>query len=115
MFTSIISYTGVCLVCVGLVITAVGVGEKGFTVVELQMVGPGIVLCGVGMIVGTIVVTYCGRDSGDKDTLFRKRSVGHGVEDTDTCSEDTSVQIQIETGHGGGQLYRRSPYRLKTP
>ena len=114
MVTSIISYTGVCLVCVGLVITAVGVGEKGFTVVELQMVGPGIVLCGVGMIVGTIVVTSCGRDSGDKDTLFRKRSVGHRVEDTDTCSEDTSV-IQIETGHGGGQLYRRSPYRLRTP
>ena len=74
----------------------------------------GIVLCGVGMIVGTIVVTSCGRDSGDKDTLFWKRSVGHRVEDTDTCSEDTSV-IQIETGHVGGQLYRRSPYRLRTP
>ena len=97
--------------CAGLVITAVGVGEKGFTVVELQLVGPGIVLCGVGMIVGTIVGTSCGGDRGDKDMIFRKRSVGHREEGS--CSEDRRVQIQLETGNEG-QVYRRSPYRLQT-
>ena len=111
MVISIIPYTGVCLVCVGLVITAVGVGEKGFTVAQLQLVGPGIVVCGVGMIVGTLVKMGV-RYRGDKDTLFRKRSLEERVEDT--CSENTSVQIELETRHGG-QIYRRSPYRLKTP
>ena len=48
-------YVGLGLVAVGLVITFVGLGEKGFRTVELQLVGPGLVLAGLVMTLLRIV------------------------------------------------------------
>ena len=35
------------MVCIGLVITFVGIGDKGFQTLELKLIGPSLVGCGV--------------------------------------------------------------------
>ena len=73
---NVILYTGLSLMAAGLVITSVGLGEKGFTAVELQMVGPGLVGCGLllaGLRVVFLTVTSCVKDGEGSDTLFERR------------------------------------------
>jgi hypothetical protein len=71
-----ILYTGLSLMAAGLVISSVGLGEKGFTAVELQMVGPGLVGCGLvlaGLRLVFLIVTSCATDGEESDTLFHRR------------------------------------------
>ena len=51
-----ILYCGVGLIMVGLVITVVGLGDKGFQSMELRLMGPIVVLCGVVVASGRIIV-----------------------------------------------------------
>ena len=50
------------MVAVGLVITFVGLGEKGFRTTELQMIGPGLV--GGGMLLALLRILFCRRGVG---------------------------------------------------
>ena len=71
-----ILYTGLSLMAAGLVITSVGLGEKGFTAVELQLVGPGLVGCGLvlaGLRVVYLIVTSFATDGEGSDTLFQRK------------------------------------------
>ena len=43
---NVILYCGLGMIAVGLVITVVGLGDKGFHTLELKLVGPIIVVCG---------------------------------------------------------------------
>ena len=43
----VILYVGLGMISVGLVITFVGLGEKGFKTLELKLIGPSLVGCGV--------------------------------------------------------------------
>ena len=69
---SVILYIGIGLVAVGLVITFVGLGEKGFKSMELKMVGPSLVTCGVfcvflQILYCTIPLPVCGKSKARKD------------------------------------------------
>ena len=44
---NIILYVGLGMISIGLVITFVGLGEKGFRTLELKLIGPSLVGCGV--------------------------------------------------------------------
>jgi len=44
---NVILYVGLGMVCIGLVITFVGIGDKGFQTLELKLIGPSLVGCGV--------------------------------------------------------------------
>ena len=44
---NVILYIGLGMISVGLVITFVGLGEKGFKTLELKLIGPSLVGCGV--------------------------------------------------------------------
>jgi len=44
---NIILYVGLGMICIGLVITFVGLGDKGFRTLELKLIGPSLVGCGV--------------------------------------------------------------------
>merc|ERR1711881_209645 len=44
---NVILYVGLGMICIGLVITFVGLGEKGFRTLELKLIGPSLVGCGV--------------------------------------------------------------------
>ena len=71
-----ILYSGLTLMATGLIITSVGLGEKGFTAVELQMVGPGLVGCGLvlaGLRLVFLIVTPCASDGEGSETLFQRR------------------------------------------
>ena len=46
-FLQVILYVGLGMISVGLVITFVGLGEKGFKTLELKLIGPSLVGCGV--------------------------------------------------------------------
>ena len=48
-------YVGLGTVAVGLIITFVGLGEKGFKTVQLKMIGPGLVGCGLVLTVIRII------------------------------------------------------------
>ena len=45
------------MVAVGLVITFVGVGDKGFKTVELQLIGPSLVGC--GLCLALVRILFC--------------------------------------------------------
>ena len=44
---NVLMYVGLGMGAVGLVITFVGIGEKGFKSLQLKLVGPGLVGCGL--------------------------------------------------------------------
>ncbi|CAL8109474.1 unnamed protein product [Orchesella dallaii] len=50
-------YIGLVLICIGVVITFVGLGEKGFKTIELKMIGP--VLCVIGLTSITVKIIHC--------------------------------------------------------
>ena len=69
---SVILYIGIGLVAVGLVITFVGLGEKGFKSIELKLVGPSLVTCGVffvflQILYCTLPLSVCGNTNARKD------------------------------------------------
>ena len=52
----VVLYVGLGMFAVGLVITVVGLGDKGFQTFELKIVGPSIIVCGAVLAGGRIVV-----------------------------------------------------------
>ena len=54
---NILLYLGFVLVAVGVVITSVGLGERGFRTLELRMVGP--CLLGLGVMMVTLRLLFC--------------------------------------------------------
>ena len=69
---SVILYIGLGLVAVGLVITFVGLGEKGFKSIELKLVGPSLVTCGLFLVFlqilyCTLPLSVCGKSNARKD------------------------------------------------
>ena len=55
--SSIVLYIGLGMVAIGLVVTFVGLGDKGFQTLELQLVGPSLVGC--GFIFAILQILYC--------------------------------------------------------
>ena len=51
-----ILYCSIGFIMVGLVITVVGLGDKGFQSLELRLMGPIVVMCGVVVASGRIIV-----------------------------------------------------------
>ena len=68
----VVLYVGLGMVAVGLVITVVGLGDKGFQTLELRIVGPSIVLCGA-MLAGLRILLCVGAQlgRGRGETLLR--------------------------------------------
>ena len=60
----VLLYTGLGVLATGLLVTAVGLGEKGFTAVELRMAGPGTVGCGLALILLRLVLCMCTQCTG---------------------------------------------------
>merc|ERR1712098_1006183 len=52
---NVLLYVGLGTVAVGLIITFVGLGEKGFKTVQLKLIGPGLVGCGLVLTVIRII------------------------------------------------------------
>ena len=53
---NLILYLGLGLIAIGLVITTVGAGDKGFKTFELRVVGPSIVTCGFVFVVIRVLI-----------------------------------------------------------
>ena len=88
---NVILYSGVGMIAVGLVITVVGLGDKGFHSLELKLVGPVIVVCGgvlacVRILMCTLPHTQCVKrwcvcwvgEGGDKEKLIQAENQGEG-------------------------------------
>ena len=54
---NVILYVGLGMVAVGLVITFVGLGDKGFQTLELKLIGP--TLTGIGLFFALLRVLFC--------------------------------------------------------
>ena len=57
---NLLLYLGLGLVAIGLIITFVGLGEKGFKTVELKLVGPVLVVGGVVLVLVRIMLCTVG-------------------------------------------------------
>ena len=72
-----ILYIGIGLLATGLVITAlVGLEDRGFTAVELKLIGPGLVVCGMFLAVLRILfftLASWGRTHKETETLFKRK------------------------------------------
>ena len=44
---NIFLYTGMGMMAIGLVLTVVGVGEKGFKTMEMKLLGPSLLVAGI--------------------------------------------------------------------
>jgi ABC-type proline/glycine betaine transport system permease subunit len=77
---NLLLYLGLGLVAIGLIITFVGLGEKGFRTVELKLVGPVLVVGGVALVfvrimlckVGTSRDKRCAHLLDDKQDVFER-------------------------------------------
>ena len=69
----VVLYLGLGLLGVGLVVTMVGLGEKGFRTLEMRMVGPGLVGCGVTLII--LRVLWCLLPRPNKEVIEGRRSL----------------------------------------
>ncbi|XP_076046667.1 uncharacterized protein LOC143028445 isoform X3 [Oratosquilla oratoria] len=54
---NVVLYVGLGLIALGLIITFVGLGERGFKTVELQLIGPSLIGCGV--LFALLRVLFC--------------------------------------------------------
>ena len=61
-------YTGLIMASVGLVITFVGLGEKGFQTIELKLIGPSMVGCGLILVFLRIIYFIIISIEKDKDS-----------------------------------------------
>ncbi|XP_050419981.1 uncharacterized protein LOC126832955 isoform X2 [Adelges cooleyi] len=52
-------YVGLCSVALGLIISFVGTGEKGFKTVQLRFIGPGMIVIGVCCCAVRIMLCFC--------------------------------------------------------
>ena len=67
----VILYVGLGMISVGLVITFVGLGEKGFKTLELKLIGPSLVGCGV--FFALLRVLFCTLPSCCRSLLIDKK------------------------------------------
>ena len=109
---NILLYSGLGMIMVGLIITVVGLGDKGFKSIELILVGPGIVMCGgvltsARVLLCTLPSTRCGRwcgkrwpeinkDYNNTEETVKKHS-RHGLERP--CSEQPKHSGEVCLSH----------------
>jgi len=112
--SNIVLYIGLGMVAIGLVITFVGLGDKGFQTLELQLVGPSLVGC--GFIFAILQILYCtfpslGRSCCDQneesDKLLREEEIlefkqirenchGNGQADRNYVQHNSSSMLAIK-------------------
>ena len=81
---NVVLYVGLGMICIGLVITFVGLGDKGFKTLELKLVGPSLVGCGIFFALLRILfctvpsccrscMNCCKKDKDDNEELMNER------------------------------------------
>ena len=86
------------LVAVGVVITSVGLGERGFRTLELRMVGP--CLLGLGLMLVTLRLLFCSglpctRGQGDTQPIIMVRPRHEETDVTDEVEATTTRQLIV--------------------
>ena len=93
---NVILYVGLGMIAIGLVITFVGLGDKGFKTLELKLIGPSLVGCGVFFALLRILfctVPSCCRScvkccsKSDESEKLIKKDTRQGVETKQNESE----------------------------
>ena len=63
--STVLLYLGLGMVTMGLVITLVGLGDKGFKTFQLKLLGPALVCCGGGLGLVRLLVCTVGVERGE--------------------------------------------------
>ena len=116
------------MIMVGLVITVVGLGDKGFQSIELKLVGPITVMCGgilasVRILMCTVPYTECGkrvrgwwvRDGGERSDMLQVPGRVARPGETGAKFENREVELIYENcnlGREGGYRQIIKPIRL---
>ncbi|KAK6643332.1 hypothetical protein RUM43_004837 [Polyplax serrata] len=56
---NLLLYVGLGTMCVGMVISFVGIGEKGFKTMELRLIGPSLICAGILIIILRVLLCVC--------------------------------------------------------
>ena len=107
----VILYVGLAMISLGLLITFIGIGEgtKGFKTMEMKLIGPSLVGCGVFFAVLRILfctvpsccraIFCCCRRSEDKQRLVEVEKVGRaGIHSLTPLSQDELEVSKLSLG-----------------
>ena len=73
----IMLYVGLGMAAIGLVIFFVGLGDKGFKTIELRLVGPS--LLGCGLFLAFLQVLYCTLPAAGRSCCASKHQAGNNI------------------------------------
>ena len=90
---NVVLYVGLGMAAIGLVITFVGLGDKGFRTLELKLIGPSLVGCGV--FFALLRVLFCTVPSCCRACVKCCRGQGKGSENK-SLLQDKKVRGHIE-------------------
>ena len=89
----IMLYVGLGMAAIGLVISFVGLGDKGFKTIELRLVGPS--LLGCGLFLAFLQVLYCTLPAACTRCCASKHQAGNDYR-KNSCHRNVAVQ-QLDT------------------
>ena len=95
---NVILYVGLCMVALGLTITFLGLGEKGFKTLELRLIGPSLVGC--GMFFTLLRIFFCAAPSCCR--------CGSKKEDMEKLIEDEHEELEKRAISSGRTTMRRN-------
>jgi len=102
--SSYVLYIGLGVCSIGLIIFLVGVGEKGFKSLELQLIGPSLI--GLGLLLVILQVLYCTRPCS-------KQKTATGIPEQNILNKPAVIQIKSANEIEKTQL--RLGNRLEVP
>jgi len=108
---NIMLYVGLGTMAIGLIITFVGLGEKGFKTVQLRLIGPLLVVTGLAMTVARIVmctVPEC-YNYGERKEI-KDSAKHHQIREE---SEQNPGKQPVQSLMNGRTVYEKSPCSLK--
>ena len=101
--SNVVLYTGLCIAAVGLVITFVGLGEKGFKTIELKLIGPILVVCGLSFALLQLLYcslpscwkTCCEKNDNSKKPLRDEKQLMRGENNEESNTDKTRSACKI--------------------
>ena len=111
---NILLYVGLGTVAVGLIITFVGLGEKGFKTVQLKLIGPGLVGCGLVLTVIRIISCTLPACYDKKEITDKIKEEANGVIKNKNDEDNlASERVKVTPSLNGNSLITKPPRHQK--
>ena len=104
-------YCGILLASVGLIITFVGLGERGFRTLELKLIGPSMVGCGVVLALSRII--YLAFIIAPENTVDKEEKLFEDILENSIKKVERRNKRNISKKRRSSSLVREEHYNTK--